>query len=375
MKKQITILLLFFFNCTFICGQKWIKTTSPCNDELLKNVSGEWIHGGDPWYAKLSKQQEQEVRNRVATIHQIIYSLTPTLSGIDAAWGIHSTDHDFAQQSGTEYLQGGQSRQKFYNGIPLVEYTYSIGFYEYSCGKYGDPNFMRKGYPREDGASLSVSVNTLNKFLLRDYGGAEGMQIDGRNIKMMPPETGKWKGYTMYDTEAGDFSILLHRDGILPYIPVTRKQYLELSIEYLQKFFDKGIKAYDDPATAALIDKKQKDENIKRDQQLRDDILEYYRKELETTTKAGLLDSPAIILGTLAYPDSNLPIFTTSKAGGYMLVTENPSYFQKDLPKYVPQLFILSVARMKWWFIPKIDPINIIEEKFPVEKLRAMIDR
>jgi len=372
MKKQVLILLLFFFNCTFICGQKWIKLTSPCNDELLKNVQGEWIHWGDPWYAKLSKQHEQEVRNRVATIHQFVYSLTPILPGIDAAWGIHSADYDFAQQARIEHITDAQSRTNYYNGVPLVQYTYGVGFFEYSCGRSGVPNEMRKGYPREDGASLSVAANTLNKFLLRDYGGTEGMQIDGRNIKMMPHETGTWKGYTMYDTENSDFSILLHRDGMLPYIPVTRKQYLELAISYFNKFYDNNIKAYDD--LSAFMDKKEKDENIKKQQKLRDDVVKYYRDELAITTTAGLLDSPAIVLDFLN-PLTNYPIFTPDTKNGYMLVTENPKYFRKDLPKYVPQLFIFSIGKMDWWFTPKIDPIEILEEKFPIEKLQSMIDK
>jgi len=374
MKKQLTILILIFFNCTFIYAQKWIKTTSPCNDELLKNVQGEWIHWGDPWYAKLSKQQELEVRNRVAAIHQFVFSLTPTLSGIDAAWGIHSADYEFAQQSIVEHVTTDQTRQKFYNGIPLVQYTYSVGFYEYSCGRSGVPNEMRKGYPREDGASLSVSVNTLNKFLRRDYGGEEGMQIDGRNIKMMPPVKGKWKGYTLYHPEPGSAAtmVLVHRNGMLPYIPVTRKQYLELAMRYFNKFYDNNIKAYDD--MGALLDKKQKEENIKSQQKQRDDILKYYKDELAATTTAGLLDTPAIVLIYLN-PNPNYSIFATEADGGSMLVTENPAYFRKDLPKYIPQLFFLHIYRMNWWFTPKIDPIKILEEKFPIEKLQAMIDK
>ena len=375
MKKQIIILILLFFTCTIIYSQKWIKTTTPCNEELLKNVAGEWIHWGDPWYAKLSKQNELEVRNRVATIHQFVFSLTPTLPGIDAAWGIHSADYDFAQQARTEHLQGGQSRVSYYNSIPLVQYTYGVGFYEYSCGRSGVPNEMRKGYPREDGASLSVSVNTLNKFLRRDYGGAEGMQIDGRNIKMMPLVTGNWKGYTMYNTEYSDFSILLHRDGILPYIPVTRKQYLELTISYFNKFYDNMLAEWDKSAKLAS------DMGIKRDpadkekfEKQKIEAVKYYQDELTTTTKAGLLDSPAIVLGFLN-PLTNYPIFTSEKEGGSMLVTENPKYFRKDLPKYVPQLFIFSIAKISWWFIPKIDPIKILEENFPIEKLQAMIDK
>lgn len=372
MKKQLSILLFSFLNCTFIYAQKWIKIPGPCNNEYLKNVSGEWIHWGDPWYAKLSKPQEQEVRKRVETIHQFVFTLTPTLSGIDAAWGIHSADYDFAQQARTEHLTGGQSRINYYNGIPLVQYTYSVGFYEYSCGRYNEPNEMRKGYPREDGASLSVAVNTLNKFLRRDYGGTEGMQIDGRNIKMMPPIVGTWKGYTMYDTDNSDFAVLLHRDGMLPYIPVTRKQYLELSINYFNRFFDNNIKAYDD--LGALLDKKQKEENIKTQEKLREDVLKHYKDELAATTTKGFLDSPAVVLGFLD-PLTNYPIFTSDTKAGYMLVTENPKYFRKDLPKYVPQLLIFSISKIPWLFTPKIDPIEILQDKFPIEKLQLIIDK
>ncbi len=372
MKKQLPLFILLFFNCTFICAQTFIKTNGPCNDEILKNVKGEWIHRGDPWYAKVSKLQEQEIRNRVQSIHQFVFTLTPTLPGMDVAWGIHSTDYDFAQQTRIEHLTGGQSRTNYYNGFPLVQYTYSIGFYEYSCGKYGDPNFMSKGYPREDAASLSVAVNTLNNFLFRDNGGTDGMQIDGRNIKMMPHQSGTWKGYNMYDTDNSDFSILLHRDGMLPYIPVTRKQYLELSISYFNKFFDNNIKTYHD--FGALMDKNVKDENIKKQQKLKDDVLKHYRDELASTTTAGLLDSPAIVLGFLS-PLTNYPIFTPDAKTGNMLVTENPKYFRKDLPKYVPQLLIFSISKIRWWFTPKIDPITVLEEKFPIEKLQAMIDK
>lgn len=373
MKKSATTVLLFFFNCTFVFAQKWIKITGPCNNEYLKNVSGDWIHWGDPWYAKVSKQQEQEIRRRVETIHQFVFTLTPTLSGIDAAWGIHSTDYDFAQQARKEYLQGGQSRMSFYNGIPLVSYTYGVGFFQYSCGRDGQPNEMRKGYPREDGASLSVSVNTLNKFIRRDYGGTEGMQIDGRNIKTMPPVKGKWKGYTLYHTESGD-AVLLHRDGILPYIAVTRKQYLELAISYFNKFFDnslaEGAKLYEDMGMKP--DPTEKEKWLKQ----KTNVIEYYQHELTTTSKAGLLDSPAIVSVFLnPNPLADYPIFIPDTEGGYRLVTENPAYFRKDLPKYIPQLFVLFTARIRWLFIPKNDPMDIIEERFPIERLQALIDK
>lgn len=66
-------------------------------------------------------------------------------------------------------------------------------------------------------------------------------------------------------------------------------------------------------------------------------------------------------------------VFSTEAAGGSMLVIENPTYMRKELPKYIPQLFVL-----KWSWQPDT-PGNYfrktIEENFPVEKLQAMIDK
>lgn len=372
MKKQLTILLLSFFSCTCNYAQTWIKLTSPCNVEFLKNVPGEWIHRGDPWYAKVSKQQEQEIRKRVTTIHQFLFNLLPTIHGFDAAWGIHSSDYEFAPQSTREQVTADQSRQKFFNGIPLVQYTYSVKFCEYSCGRAGVANEMRKGYPREEGAVVSISANTLNQFLLRDYGGTEGMQIDGRNIKMMPPAKSKWKGYTLYDGDDGDM-VLLHRNGMLPYIPVTRKQYLELCISYFTIFYDNEIAEYVKLTTLMGMkpDLSYKEETEKQ----KKNVLKYYQDELTATTNAGLLDTPAIVLIYLN-PSSNYSIFVSETEGGHMLVTESPSYFRKDLPNYIPQLFLLRYYGCSvWQFTPKEDPMGVFEEKFPIEKLQAMIDK
>ena len=86
MKKQITILVLMLFNTVLIYSQKFMKTTTPCDDELLKNTPGQWIHWGDPLQAKISKQQQQEIFNRLETIHQFVYTIFPSPLGIDVEW-------------------------------------------------------------------------------------------------------------------------------------------------------------------------------------------------------------------------------------------------------------------------------------------------
>lgn len=77
----------------------------------------------------------------------------------------------------------------------------------------------------------------------------------------------------------------------------------------------------------------------------------------------------------MGYASTALPVFTAETTGGRMLVTENPAYFRKDLPKYIPQLFVLLLEKVDWPFSPKQDPIKLMEEYFPIEKLQAMIDK
>ena len=61
------------------------------------------------------------------------------------------------------------------------------------------------------------------------------------------------------------------------------------------------------------------------------------------------------------------------------LVTENPAYIRKDLPKYVPQFIVLY-----WSWVSDFPLLGgaqgeyyskIMEANFPIDKLQAMIDK
>ena len=123
------------------------------------------------------------------------------------------------------------------------------------------------------------------------------------------------------------------------------------------------------------MDKKEKDEQIKKQQKLRDDVSKYYKDEVEATTKAGLLDSPALIFGDIADMHTSYPIFITQAEGDKMLVTENPDYFKKDLPKYIPQLIVFFMWDAKNGPGPAMNPYKLYYQDFPIEKLKALIDK
>jgi ribosomal protein S20 len=110
-----------------------------------------------------------------------------------------------------------------------------------------------------------------------------------------------------------------------------------------------------------------------QDTKAKTDALKKLHDELDKTTKEGLLDAPAVVrLDPLLVNEG--PVFLPESEGCTLLATENPNYFRKDLPKYVPQFFILEVivTDTKSRFM---NFKRIIDDNFPIEKLKAIIDK
>ncbi len=370
MKKQIIICFLVF-KCMFVWSQNFIKSTVPCNDALMQKISGRWIKDKDNVYApNLNKTQIQEMLKRLNQIQELALKTYPTPIGVDATWRSQVSEELFASQLKFSKTSSGDSKYDFVNSIPVGYSSYACGFFGYSCGS--NPYEIRTGWPGETTTHLFVYTNNLNNFFsLTDLGGdiGEVMRIDGRPIRMMPTIKGTWKGYPLYSPEFGSVAniVLLHRDGMLPYIPVTRKQYLELCIDYIPKFYEPNLESLE-----LIPDKQQRDELVKNSQKQKEDQLKHYKDELEATTKAKLLDSPAVIPLNL-FALGNNPIFSTEETGGHMLVTENPAYIRKDLPEYIPQFMVMVWSCGDWK--PQQDVCQAVNEYFPIEKLQAMIDK
>jgi hypothetical protein len=381
MKKQLPLLILLFFTCTFAWSQgKWIKTTTPCDNELLKKTPGRWMPIGRFTWDKISSLEEQEILKRLETIQKMAFAVYPEPMAYDAMQGFALYKKDFASQLKLEKTAYGINRTAI-NGIPTILYEYFVKFCEYFCGS--DSYQMFRGAGCETGTNLVVTINTLgplfNPLHLDDFS-AEVMRIDGKPVQMLSPIVGKWKGHEVYNSNGiynpnEKIVLLFHRDGMLPYIPVTRKQYLDRSIQCLQKMLESYIKAYENPeGLTLLMDKKERDAQINKMQKYRDGVLKNYNDEMETTINAGLLDSPAIVNGFLEQ-STERKIFTTIEKGGNQLVTENPAYFKKDLPKYIPQIIICLMSYVEKWLGLEANPYRLYEQDFPIQKLQAMIDK
>ena len=378
MKKQIFLFFLLLFNCTFAWSQKFIKTSTPCDDELLLKTPGAWLAASKRYSTKTTQQELQQIENRLNTIRQWTQNIYPKPMAFDAVNTYYASDANFASQIKIQQTQVG-FRNSFINGIPTILYSYYVKFCRYGCNAR-TPNEIVKNPGCESGPVISVDINGLESFFWEfrlDDEYVDIMRIEGRPIRMMPVLTGKWKGYDLYSPEAGSGykMVLLHREGILPYIPVTRKQYLERSIEYLERLFTNTLKAAENPeGLNLLMDKKERDEQIKKQQKIRDDVLKHYRGELDATTNAGLLETPAIVSDGIAYIEISSPVFTTQENGGMLLVTENPAYMKKDLPKYIPQL-IVYMWNGDIGPDPTKNPCYLYYRDFPILSLQAMIDK
>src|SRR5688572_23250903 len=409
MKRQIIILLLITIH---FCGwsQKTIPTDGPCTNAMAETAKGRWIKTADNLF---TTTQQAEVFKRLDAIHQLVLKIYPQPTGVDAVWHRTNRNQFFACQVKIDFNRDGGLRRNEINGIPVATYYYKAGFFPYFCGS---KNEMYQGWPGEAGTWISVYINSFDAYA----GGRvdDPMTINGRPVRMRSPVKETWKGYELsYGDEVsenknafgGNRRVLIHREGILLYIPVTRKEYLDHSIEHLNEIFDKIIKdtkeipvrsleeqetekknklakfekdfgkdpkilksAVDYYLSGYQTDQQRRDEQVKAQIKNKEDVLKHYQDELEKTTKEGLLDSPATVR-LFHSPDAQTPVFVKETEGGSMLVTENPAYIRKDLPQYTPQFMVLSWS---WHANPPEKKIGeIVEANFPIEILQAMIDK
>jgi hypothetical protein len=376
MKKQVIILFLLLI-CISSYSQRFFvrKTTTPCTDAMIDTLVGKWINPPNNLEKEMNKAEAQEVAKRLNAIQQLVKQAYPTPTGADAGWGGGLFNTSFANQVKYTKYQDERMDEEIVKSNPVSHLQYNLILYPYYCD-YSTPNGLFNIFPEISGSTgITIHANELS-ILTGNVLQEEGMTIDGRPIKYKMPIMGKCKEYDMMTPEGGAnatlFSkryVLISRNGMLPYIPVTRKQYLDRAITYATKFYDKLI-----ASTSLITDKTEKDNYIKINKNAKNNALKKYQDEIEITTKEGLLDSPAIISNSQdLIINYQAPIFSTEAEGGRMLVTENPTYFRKDLPKYVPQFFVLEWGWSTGAWSARFR--KAIEENFQTGNLKEMIDK
>ena len=368
MKKQIIILFLFVAPFSSP-AQERIPLKIPCTQELCEKANGKWMKSGDDIspYLNFSKQQQQEALKRMNEIQDLIFKIYPEPKGIDAVWGT-TLGNGYFGSSAKYYVKNDQITFDYLKEVLTPSLKYACSFPAYYCANDKE-NTMMAGYTNETGTFIKIFVNDFQWFAGTPQD--DSMTVNHLQVKMKHHVKEMWKGYELMDVASGGNAryVLISRKGMLPYIPVTRKQYLDYYFNYVTKFYDKIMANIDIYQPDKEQRNRQKDQMLKQ----KNDALKSYRDELEKTTAANLLDTPAIVI-SMTPGIGSTRIFVTEAEGGQMLVTENPAYMRKDLPKYVPQFFVVAWA----WESPSVPSENIrkiIEANFPIEKLQAMIDK
>jgi hypothetical protein len=397
MKPQSVI--LFFIVLHFSSwSQPNIATDSPCTDAMAMQASGRWIKTSD-----IGSMNSKETNRLLDEIHNSILRIYPKPVGVDATWHRSAGVSYFGSKH--KYYRKDDGTLTFdYSNLPhFIQYTYTAGFFRYRC-EYNKTHSLLPGYPGETGTWLNIIANPQ----LGNMAGDDTWTIDGLPVIMRRPVFKKEDGieflYTDPDGRSGN--VLIHRNGVLPYTPVSRKQYLDYCIIYHTRLWDEVIKGAEQVPVRSIeeqeIEKKAKlakfekdfgkdpkrlksavdyylsgyktdqeirDENVNKAKKKKDEEVKKFTDELEKSEREGLLGSPAMVL--VKYYSN--PVFETDPAKGLMLVTENPEYIRKELPKHVPQFFIVAWNCNDW--LPQKRLGEIMKQDFSFEKLQAMIDK
>lgn len=399
MKKQILILFLIVLQLSS-WSQKSITTVERCTDAMAMQAKGKWIKTTHE-----SASRSKEINNILAEFSSMVTTIYPQPTGVDAVW--HTVE-------GISYFGSKQKNSPYPDGRPRyvpIElphfrmYDYRAGFFPYLC-EYGKTHSMIVASETNTWVAIAANNSQAGGAISEPPDGS--WTINGMPVRLLNELTRTFSGDGLRDAEKGrNYRIvLIHRKGILPYIPVTRKQYLEQCIRFQNKMHDDMIRLKEQMPVRTL-DEQQKEKNAKlakfekdfgkdpkrlksavdyylsgykTDQQTRDEQVDKAKKnkeqalkkftdELEKTTRQGLLDSPAMIREMY---NSDL-IFDTDPLQASTVVIENRDYIRKDLPKHVPQLFVVDWTWSDW--VPQEKIAEIMEKDFPYEKLQAMIDK
>jgi hypothetical protein len=369
MRTMLLFIFLFYY-AGIIAAQ------GPCNDETILNMKGSWKKRSDQ--NMRGDQNITEIHKRLENISELFKNAYPEPKGIEANW--------YASMNSNPVMSNGP-----------VPYNFNSLYLSWYCNQ----NLKKMMLGDETGTWAYVFVNNFSWFLSDQY---DLLRIKSNEnpVYLLPEKKGEWKSYALYQTNSGGEKsrcLILTRNDLLPWKPISQENYLEAIRvqweEQKKKLADnysiqednikksmadnknnKYLKDTDKEKINASLQKrlddlqKTKDQNTAKTNKYWDDkinTLDNYLKH----TDAATLQSAAIIDKQTAGDFKGT--FTTEQKGGRMLVVTNPEYFNMKLPRYAPQFMILF---WRWDNkAPAMDFKKQFEDGFPVEKLKAMLDK
>ena len=252
----------------------------------------------------------------------------------------------------------------------------------------------------EPGNVAYVTVNDLH-YLVSEIG---EMTIDGERsmVWQLAHRMGEFRGETLYRSWAMigySQAVLLTRPGRVPWKPISRKQYLEALRAHWEA--TGASTSGDMDEMVRHLEERIAESRRTLPEELRDQVVAEMEKALaemraRLPKNQALMDSGVAeeiryitdYLGSHSEQELQQPAtmhemsgapgfrgeFLEESDGGLLLVTLDPAYFRTDLPPDAPQLVLLR------WTWEEGDEASArwrgsFERNFPLERLRAMIDR
>jgi hypothetical protein len=302
------------------------------------NINGKWAKstGSNSYRAK-----SPQVVMRVENILQLLKAAYPEPKGTEAHWDSEQGRHESLVQNGPIAYDFMASFKKYY--CQLIIGSKSNNY----KSSYGNKHFLSD----ETGTWFYVWANRPGWFASEDG----EFKIESKQVYMLTPKMGEINGFQVYAGRDGDtpnqFSrtILITRPGQSPFIPVTRKQFLQAFLKEKEADFQRQNGAIPE---------------------------DYYKKEIKTAQNY-LTNSSEEELNMPAYHEGPTHSFDFKKFAdenkGYMMVQVNESYFNKKLPTYMPQFL---VAYWRWESNKSsLYLAEQIEKNFDFKALQQMLDK
>jgi hypothetical protein len=399
MKQPFIILLFLVVGCASFAQlsqnkaelqQYYIQESAACGgiSELLK-IKGTWkknAAGNDIVFPDKTfpANQYNVLLERIEKILPIAKEGITNLAGFEPVW--------YGSIRGNSLVQNGPAPASF-----------NCGVFTYSCNSSDGKISLGEEYT----SMLAVYINHYGPFCdkIDDW----NINNDGKMISIyeMPEAIGKWKGLTLYEPKKTggpglptDRAIVIGHNGQLPWHILTQRQYLTGYKKNLEKIRNEQLEANETyvrkmkeniaamKASSAMTDIQRKEVVEKLEKQLKnfqDNIAQknieaaekiFYEKmkpvkEYLDTATAATLNKPAVLnkKTNIAFEGN----FAKEGQDGIQLFCFTSKYFNKDLPRYAPQFMVLY---WKWGQDPpSLYFAKQMEENFPVEKLKALIDK
>jgi hypothetical protein len=375
-----------FFACILFAGychaqkdrtQYYIEQSKVCGgiDSVLRRA-GTWKKESDDLAfpdKTFPKDQYKLVNERVDAMSDLFKEALPQRNGFEPRWS--------RGMRGNSYMANG-----------ALPYSLRTSYFGYYC----NTNYKKILLGDETGTWAYVFVNHFNWFC--DEVDSWDIHGDGKKITIykLPPKVGKWKDVTLYEPRAhGKFSraVVIGHEGKVPWFTLSQKEYLtglktlleakkKQALDHHDSYEEKAKKSTENilktstPEQAEKF-KTQQEQNFKANQKGRETTEKFFSEKLkpiddylasnseETLRKPAILDPRSGIEGFTG-------TFGDEENGGIKLITIAGKYFNKDLPRHVPQFMILY---WRWNEHPSsLGFKQQFEENFPLERLRAMID-